>query len=136
MNSKRRQRKIDKLISQGFTTYEARELSSIKKYPPYVVAMIASRSSRYQRAIKQGTSRNAFYRQIRDEYVRLGYTKTRTVAGRPFKDKKIRIDFWKNLRAWEDSFKRTHKDYDEKYKKGGRKLKDFDDRDLLKRPGE
>jgi len=127
---------MERLQGYGFTRYEARELSKVKKMPPYMQRLVASRAASFRAHKRSGKPDSVFFNRLREFYLRNGYYKTETAKGVPFKNKVKRVDPWQLFRAWEDRYKDSHKDYETPGKKSKQKQKDFDDRSLQHRPGE
>jgi len=125
----RRQQRMERLQGYGFTRYEARELSKVKKMPPYMQRFVASRSASFRAHRKSGKRDSVFFVRLREFYLKNGYYKQDKLGRK-------RVDPWQLFRAWEDRYKDSHKDYETPGKKSKQKQKDFDDRSLQHRPGE
>jgi hypothetical protein len=114
----RRHSRYEKLRKDGFLPFEARPLSRVPSYVPYLKAMARERRDMIKKARALGTTQRQFEAQIKELYQINKWLK-RNRAG------KIVADPWRMLRDFQDRYKQKHPEYDSPWEKRGRAWKDF-----------
>lgn len=112
-----RERRYNFLVKNGFLPVEARDLSRTSRAgmrAPYFQAMIRSRRSLFNNALRYGWTERQYRDYIRELYTSRGFV-------RPDKLGRYRPDVWSMLREYEERAHRRGEEYESPWKKRARR---------------
>jgi hypothetical protein len=126
----RRHSRYEKLRKDGFLPFEARPLSRVPSYVPYLKAMARERRDMIKKARALGTTQRQFEAQIKELY-QINKWLRKNKAGKTIASP------WAMFRDYGDRFRQKHPEYDSPWQKRQRRLRDFEARieRTLKRQG-
>ena len=104
--------------NDGFLPFEARPLSRVPSYVPYLKALAQERRDMVKKAKSLGTTQRAFEAQIKELY-RVNRWLKRNKAG------KTVADPWAMLRDFGERFRQKNPEYDSPWEKRQRNWRDF-----------